>query len=228
MNIDRDSRNRLVATIDRYLDEQITAFQFDDEINVVWDATDDPTVEYVAGALWYHYDDCKDHNVNLTKEEWDYFQRLILLLESDSHIQELRTRKWSVTQLIAAAALLLFSVVIAWLGFGLHLFVAALPFGVVSVILCKWRSRSATIPSPMELALTPFVSVAELLTVRRRTGRFSKRKYPGPIGSKRIRSPMMDRAMMVPTYAMWLLFSPLVLLCQLLPETDCETRVVTP
>ena len=58
--IDRTNRDRLIETISSYLDEAITAFEFDDEIHEIAGASTDLTVEYVRSALWYHYDDCKD------------------------------------------------------------------------------------------------------------------------------------------------------------------------
>ena len=228
MNVDREARDRLVVTINRYLDEQISAFQFDDEIFDILDTTKDPTVGDVVGKLWYFYDDCKDHKVVLSKEAWDYLQRLILLLQSDSHVEFHKKRQWSVRQLIAAAALVLFGLSIIWLGIGRHLLAIAIPFGVVSILLSFWRNRSLPQPHPLEIAITPFSSVLELLRVRRRHLEFKKRKYPPHLKSRTIRFSFTNRTIWLQSYAAWLIFSPFVLLFQILPDTQTETHVMTP
>jgi hypothetical protein len=176
MNVDREARDRLVVTINRYLDEEISAFQFDEEIfDDIWDTTDDPTIGYIISSLWYFYDDCKDHKVRLSKEAWDYFQQLILLLQSDFHMEEHTKRQWSMRQFIAAVALALFGLSIVWLGIGKHLLAIAVPFGVVSILLLSWRTRSMPQPDPFAIAITPFSSVLELLQVRRRIHKFKKK-----------------------------------------------------
>ena len=62
MTVDRESRDAVVAAINRYFDGETTAFQFDDEIFGV--KSDDPTVSHVVHTLWLFYDDCKDHKVH--------------------------------------------------------------------------------------------------------------------------------------------------------------------
>ena len=49
--IDRENRDRLIEIIDRYLGEAITAFQFDDQIYKIRDASSDPTVQHVVNAF---------------------------------------------------------------------------------------------------------------------------------------------------------------------------------
>ena len=75
MTVDRKNRDLLIAAINRYLDGETTAFKFDDEIFGI--KSDDPTISYAVRQLWYFYDDLKDHKVRLSKEGWDYIQRLI-------------------------------------------------------------------------------------------------------------------------------------------------------
>jgi hypothetical protein len=83
--VNRDDRNRLAELIRRYLDEDIMAFDFDEALDEFRESADD-AVRFVSDALWYHYDDCDDHLVVLSKQEWNYFQRLLLLLESNSTV----------------------------------------------------------------------------------------------------------------------------------------------
>jgi hypothetical protein len=53
--------------------------------------TKDETVKHVADLLWYHYDDLEDHKVVASKAEWDFFQRLLLILKSDADLVEIST-----------------------------------------------------------------------------------------------------------------------------------------
>ncbi len=94
--VDRQKRDGLTRTIRQFLSEQSSAFEFDEALDAyrVWT---DPTVRFVTNAVWYHYDDCDDHMVTLSKPEWDYFQRLLLLLDSDSQIAIASMRRWSWT-----------------------------------------------------------------------------------------------------------------------------------
>lgn len=225
MNVDRENRDRLVDAVGRFLDEKTTAFQFDDEIFNIWDASDNSTVGHVVMSLWLYYDDCKDHTVDLSKEAWDYFQRLILVLQSDAHVEIETHRRWSVTQAGAAIALSLFCLCSVWLGIGYHLLAVAVPFGLVSVLLSHWRGRAAPQLSPRQRSLIPFSSIAEILTVRRSVSGFTKHRYPRDLTRERIRSPLMQVALSLQFHAMWLVFSPLILFFQLLPETETQSRV---
>jgi hypothetical protein len=114
--VDRKNRDALLAAINRYLDGETTAFTFDDEIFGI--ASDDRTISHVVSQLWLFYDDCKDHKARLSKEAWDYFQRLILVLQSDAHVEVSKRRRWDYTQMIALVTLLLFVYGATWLGLG--------------------------------------------------------------------------------------------------------------
>jgi hypothetical protein len=226
MTVDREHRDALVAAINRYLDGQTTAFQFDGEIFGI--RSDDPIVSHVVHSLWLFYDDCKDHKVHLSKEAWDYFQRLVLLLESDGQVELSRRRRWDFTQLVALAALLLFLYAACWFGFGMQLLAVAIPFGVVSIVISWWRGRTAArTTDPKAIILAPFSSLAELIALRRSVAKFGKRKYPPGMKPFKIRSPLEETAIWLRLYAAWLFLSPLVLLFQTLPTTETESRIVT-
>jgi hypothetical protein len=223
--IDRQSRNRLVAAITRYMNEEVMAFAFDDEIHQICDASDDATVGFIVTSLWYHYDDCKDHFAGLSKEEWNYFHRLILLLESNSEIERASRRRWSIRQLIAGMALLCFALSVVWLGFGWHLFGVALAFGPVSILLAHWRSRANTMPNKQQLGLMPFSSFSELRAVRKTVAGFSKRKYPSQAKIRRVHSPLVIAAAWMNGIVLWSFVSPLVLLFQVMPEKEATARI---
>lgn len=225
MTIDRKSRDALAAAINRFLDGQTTAFQFDDEIFGI--KSDDPTVAHIVCELWFFYDDCKDHKARLSKEAWDYFQRLILVLQSDGHIATVKRRRWDSTQLAAVAALLLFVYAASWLGFGVQLLALAIPFGLVSIAIswrrCRQTARNA---DKTTILLAPFSSLSELIHLRRSVPRFRKRKYPAGMTPFKIRTPLEETAIKLTNYAAWLFLSPLLLMYQALPMTQAEIRVV--
>ena len=72
-------RESLSALIQAFLAGEITAFEFDERLDPYRDSND-PVIRHVVEAVWYHYDDCHDHLVCLSKSQWDYFQRLLLVL----------------------------------------------------------------------------------------------------------------------------------------------------
>lgn len=224
-NIDRQARNRLSSAIRRYMDETLTAFAFDEEIYEIRTATADATVQFVAASLWYHYDDCKDHLAGLSKQEWDYFQRLILLLESDAEIERVRRRRWSMRQLVATIGLTGFGLCVFRFGVGWHLFGFALLFGPVSILLSYWRNRSERRQDDERLRLAPFSSISELRAIRKTVSGFSKRKYPAGAEIRTVHSRLMTLAVCLQTAVLWSFLSPLILLFQSLPEREIRTRL---
>jgi hypothetical protein len=219
--IDRQNRNRLISAITRYMNEEITAFAFDDEIQQI--PNQDATIRFVVGLLWYHYDDCKDHLAGLSKEEWDYFQRLILLLQSDSEIES--HRKWSVRQLVAGIAILGFGLCVVQLGLGWHLVAVAIVLGPVSMLISYWKRHAMPEPTPQQVALIPYSSFAELRAVRRRVVGFSKRQYPRHATLRNVHGPLATAMAWMNMYILWFIGSPLVLLFQTLPEKETTIRI---
>jgi hypothetical protein len=225
MIVDRKNRDALVAAINRFLDGQTTAFQFDEDIFGI--KSNDLTISHTVRNLWYFYDDLMDHKVRLSKESWDYIQRLILVLRSDGHVEIFESRRWDYTQLVAVAALLLFIYAAHWLGFGMQLLALAIPFGLVSIALSSWRSRKETRSvDKTTVILTPFSTLSELIHLRRNVPAFRKRNYPAWMKPFKIRTHLEETTIILPAYAAWMLFSPLVLIFQALPPTETETRIV--
>ena len=90
--IDRRARNKMATAIRSYMDEEMKAFQLDEELNRISDATKDKTVKDISFILYFHYDDIENHKIVASKEEWDYFNRLLLLLESDGELESINSR----------------------------------------------------------------------------------------------------------------------------------------
>ena len=223
--IDRQCRNHLVNVINRYLVGAMTAFAFDDEIFKILHESKDSTVEYAVRSLWYHYDDCKDHLAGLTKEEWDYFQRLILLLESNAEIKKVFHRKWSIRQPVAGLGLIGFGLCVYQFGIGWHLFGFALAFGPISIALSYWRNHAEMAQSRKRFGLTPFSSLSELRAIHKAVAGFSKRKYPAGSKARSVHSRLMTTVVWFQSCVLWSFISPLILLFQTLPEKEMQTRI---
>jgi len=216
-----------VKAVRSYMNEEISAFQFDGALTKARNATDDKTPQTIARCFWFHYDDCKDHKMVASKEEWDFFNRLLLLLESGGEIETVRScRQWRLLQAVAALFFLTFLLIAVQTGWGDHLIGFALPFGPPSLLLAWLNSRRRNNQiHPRERALAPFPSVSSLLAVRRRVRSFARRLYPKAIAGRRIRDPIIYYLMWIQWSIAWCMFSPVVLFFQMLPEPDLEIRI---
>ena len=92
--IDQAARKQMADTIRSYLNEEIKSFQFSNALDDIRTQTADATVDLIADILWCFYDDdWLSHKVIASKEEWDYFHRLLLVLESDTELEGYRHAK---------------------------------------------------------------------------------------------------------------------------------------
>ena len=225
----RYDRDALAEVINRYLTDGLTSFKFDDALSEISTRTKDETVKHVAGLLWSCYDDIEDHKVVASKEEWDFFQRLLLILKSDADIvEETGKRIWTARQAVALVCLVVFAVVAAKTGWGSHLFVATVPLGCVSVLLKLWHSSLEEAQLRQQAPLVPFGSVAEMRSLRRKVHGFVKSRYPTQLGSRQIRGPVSEAFNWLHFVVVWLLFSPVALLLQALPEREVRFKVAVP
>jgi len=225
--VDRPARDKLARGLRSYLEEKVTAFDLDEVVQES-EASQDEAVRVTAGALWYHYDDVKDHHVVADKPEWDYFHRLLLLLESDGELEVRRTRTWTPRQFIAIAFVVGFAAAVLFFGFEQVGVGAALVCGVASIILSRWHVHSAYRQDCEGSTLIPFGTFGEIRRARRSVAWFKKRPYPSALAGRQIRSPIVAAVLMLPWLLLWALFGPLVLLVQSLPEATTSFSVRVP
>ena len=212
--VDREGRDKVAAAVRAYMAEEIGASEFDDRIFRVYNGpTEDQTLMDVVRAYWGCYDDLKDHKIVASKQEWDYFNRLLLVLESDAEREEITVRRrWGPSNAVAACGLAVF--VYGWAVTGLRqeLLHWTVPLGIVSMLLAHFgRDTSLTAD---ELARYPFPSVGALRSVYRSVPGFVRRRYPRNLERRRIRGPIGDSAMWLPAAVLWLTCSPVALLFQ--------------
>lgn len=223
--IDRKARNQLIEAIEWFMDEKTTSWAFDDLIMEIAADSEDKTIDMVAMDLWFLYDDCKNHTIVATKAVWDYLQRVIVLLRSDAEVSVERGHVWHWQQSVAAAALVAFVAIALPLGWGSHLFIVAIPFGVVSMLLgLTYRETNAQREAAYRHA--PFDSMNQFLEIGLSLNDFQKRKYPQALKRKQIRSPILTALYYLYWYVLWLCFSPVALLVQSLPTSLAKARVV--
>ena len=184
----------------------------------------DPTVRFVTQAVWYHYDDCLDHVVTLSKTEWDYFQRLLLLLESERQIvitsmPSLVLDTTDGSRLFDRTGLLHLASGVGPTSLGsVHSFRACLDchfdFADQEWYLRSLRRNSGTILEPYgaEFGLSSH-------------NRFHQDAVPAPMSKRRIRSRLAEFGLRLQFYLGWLLVSPIPLFLQTLPLKETRTQV---
>ena len=217
--IDRNNRNQLILAIQSFLDEKTDALQFDEIIFDIDAKTEDETIHFAVEMLWLYYDDFKPHKVTLIKEEWDAIQRLILLLSSDREIVQKKKWHYTARQLVAVGLLALYALICFYVAIGLTLFYATIGLGLLSIALSLWK-REYESNKKVRWEIYPFTTVTQLRNVRSETAFFQKQHYPVQVGERSIRTPFANALLHIHSKLSWLVYAPLVLLYQALPEID--------
>jgi len=183
--VDREARNRLLRGIDDYMDEKMTAAEFDALLHkAVAPPTKDKLVQTIIDQWFFDTDfDVGVHRIQSDCAYWKYFNRCRLLLASDADYQtetltcRLNFFGWFgglVILVVAVLVLLSFwlqSVPIMLVGISLYaLYGIALS---VSMLFTKWESERNIL-----YAEYPFESFADLLAVRRSVPDFSSKRFP--------------------------------------------------
>lgn len=217
------TRQALASVIRAFLNSESMAFEFDEQLDAFCDSSD-PVIEYVVDAVWYHYDDCDDHLVCLSKQQWDFFQRLLLLLASDCVVETESRRIWSLRQVIAATSLAVFTYFAVQAGWGYHLLLLAVPFGAISMLLSQTRPAPPVESDPYLPIIFPFESLSDLARTYR-SSLFRKTQYPKSLSNRQIRSPDRVAFEHFLSQVMWLLLSPFPLFAQCFPHFETDVRV---
>lgn len=221
--IDRNERDKLTELINSYLSEQITAFALDERLEP-FRSSADSAVRFVSRTMWYHYDDCDDHLVVASKPVWNYLQRLLLLLASNSTVMEQRHRHWSWTQPVAAILLFGCLYTTYLTGLGWHLLIFFVPFGLASIVLSRFRFPRVD-RRPYDMVVSPFATVRDLQVAYNGAVGFKKRQCPERIASRLIRSPAMSWFYLLQSFVIWATYAPFPLFVQCFPITHDSAQV---
>jgi hypothetical protein len=171
--IDRPARDRLVVAIESFLNEENDSAAFDYAIWRIASRTGDAGIEYVVEELTDFYDE-RPGKARLTRDAWNYVQRLRLFLQSDCQITFVPDPV-SFDQPAAAALLILVVVTALWFGRSPVLHLVCL---VAALELWMQDRRRRQALGPYTEIVEPFVSIEQLAGVYRRTPTFQKRRYP--------------------------------------------------
>ncbi|MEO8593422.1 MAG: hypothetical protein ABI759_08870 [Candidatus Solibacter sp.] len=209
----------MMQTIRSYMDEEITSDQFEEALAEVSRATSDEGVAALREELWYIYDDLTDHPIVAYKHDWDYLNRLLLLLASNAEIAV--ERRWCtryvLTQTMAGVAFATYSFLAIRSGFsGEVLVTLALPFGLIAKTVAWLR----TCQGRTQVAVEPFPSVRSLFAVRRSVSSFIRKRYPQRLKARKVRGPVLRTLLWLYEVALVALLSPIVLLIQALPNRE--------
>ena len=229
--IDLEARQKLKGSIQDYLDEKSTAFEFDEQLQDI--ETEDESVQEAVANLWLFYDDCKDHKIVARKEDWDFFQRLILFLDSDLEIAELyeneKRTKRNFTQLAALAALLIQVFMFIqgqdWWAVTVLGALVSIPIWIVrrryldQLFTKQERSDSLR----WQQKFYPFIGLGQMKQLAAKID-FHKSPYPKHLEDREIRKKSERKLIMVYSYlciyGIHLIVSPAILLFECFPAKD--------
>lgn len=247
----REYRDLLIAILNRFLDGQQTSDDYE-WLHILSGDLEDETVQLIADHLTDILGTERTPDAPpITKQTWDYLQRLMLILHSDAHVNYV-PGIWSITQLGALLALLAYAsfAVINGQVYDPRIAIAfSIPALTLTLLRLPYAKSKRT---PFQEIIYPFPSITLLSTVYRSTSTFRKRRFPsmkntpqaeasssGNARSKSILqhfiSCLKHVAKKFQTYLAYLcilvafaLFSPLVLLCLLFPIQKDEVVVSIP
>ncbi len=230
--VEQNTREQITKAIRSYMSKETTSDEFDETTYGIRAATKDETAAFVIGKIQaYYYDDMEAHKIVATKEELEFLERCIRLLDSDQEIEITVTPwRWGLRQAIAAACYTVFVAAALPASKSPHstllLGCCLLGCTMVSICLAWFRAKYiAEANSNWETRLKSFGLVDILLN------NYSEKNNVKVISSLVSRADLVlsGRARQswitaLPLFLIWCLFSPVVLLLQVLPERDKQSK----
>lgn len=211
-------------TVDDYLSDRIGTALLDERLWSIRRTTEDQTVRFVVGKLWWTYSDAADDLVRLGKRGWNCVQRMLLLLDSGAKVRDATRWIWHPSQMIAGITLAaVLSVVLA----GNFLLLPLIAGGMISIALAASRQRvRASTRRPDPFCAWPFPTLAVIERALTRSPGFRKQKHRAEIVAQRCDARVGDVALSGPAFMVWsgwCLISPIVVAFQRLPiRVSCE------
>ena len=173
-------RKKMASATRRYIHGAIHADDFDDLLESLEQDSGDETVDLLRAQIQFDCEDIFHPKRFLTpnKADWDYFHRVLLLLESGGELVEQRQKRFSFRQLsiglgYLSAGLSAWFFGIPFLLFPGYLLVALYLAGIIFGELRQGGEFSKRIA-----AMAPFHTLTEILEARRRVPGFVKPPCP--------------------------------------------------
>ena len=189
--IDRVARDNMVAAIEAYMNDEIKAFAFDDALSNIYNESADDAVREASRVLWFFYDDLVDHKIHATKEVWNLMYRIILFLRSNAELETKCMRRWSSTQMMAFALILLIAFLVWTVGASWVLLIAWIGTGMLTWEIdrrIRAPLRKALHDPPNNIEVFPFDSVPSIFRAAKSVPDFHKRPFPPELAKRRIRT----------------------------------------
>ncbi len=185
--VDREARRKVIEAIRAYMNDEICTESFDDQLidaeNLLSRRRryDHAVIEVAETIRGEFVDRAYFDPLVADVAEWKYYNRAILLLESDAEIIEQSGQyHWSMQQASIALSLLVslvwLSCILGMFGLGVFCLVGCLQF----YLLQRYCPEQG-----INLALHPFPDVSSLLKLRRTMPHFEKRPYPAFLDHRR-------------------------------------------
>jgi hypothetical protein len=230
--IDRTARKEMADIIRSYLNERVEAFRSSDDMDKLASQSEDHTVQAIGNYLRYYYDDLKNYRNLASKEEREVFDRLLFILDSGSELATEKAKRWSLRQLLAVCALGIYVILALYIGWEPLLLLLSVPFGLISWLLFYWRDKATSKFEASEIVLPPFSSVSPLINVRRWTHPLPKERSSSRLKKRLIGDLVVQFLVLLPLQVTielaWLMFAPIALVFQAMPEVDTRIRTRTP
>ena len=168
-----------------------------------------------------------DATLNIEKRDWDYIQRLLLLLSSDCQIETQFRSCWNWSQSLAAFGLvseaLLLGLAVFW-GQPEWMIVAILAlYGLISQIIERLRDREVS-KEPYATVTHPFESIEQLAQVYHSTD-FKKQTHDRSLNQRS--NPFWLPIEFMLNFCFVAIISPFALLSQSFPIREEMTRIRT-
>ena len=245
--VDRQARDEMVEWLELLISDGIDA-KLDNTDYEKLDAwltdnkkhNDDQTVRTVASWILERLNDNDIGPFWESKEEWDWLQRIKLLMRSDGELEWTKKKQWTWRQPVAFVGVITFIIALIFLGFTTSLFWVLVPLEFLLFGLIKFTKRDKQTQWNENLA--PFSSVSEMLFIYRRTQNFAKAKYTyycepqdENVNGKNIFKILIKIFLYIvlayiftSIFTLVALLSPVLLLALSLPEDASRGRVVLP
>ncbi len=234
--IDRIAREKTVAAIEAYMNDEMKAFAFDDALYDIAAGTKDEAVREATQVLWYFYDDLIDHPIHANKFQWNFMYRIILFLRSNAELEKKWIRRWSLTQIMAFGLALLLAGIGWTLGASWPLLIVWIVAGVLTWEIdrrIRAPHRNRLVGCPIDIDVFPFDSSLDILRAARSVPDFHKRRFPPELADRRIRNRWLEAEIHLPRFILlplgfvgWTIMLPFVLLGHLFPLYVCRRNVI--
>ena len=223
----REDRNGLIQCINEYINGKIKSFEFDEKLDL-FRGSEDSTVRDISFELWFFYDDIIDHPVHATRRDWNYWQRLILILASGAEIEEeVYEHNETYTLLRLYSAILS----ISYFAQSLIFLPGCIVWHLLSFVAFwmmdrqkNWVEKAAIVRDDCY----PFANICEIRQAVKLSGGYKKKQYPCEIEGRRTRSKIHEWSLHLLNSPLYFCLPPIFLLIMLFHPTGLIPTVKFP